>query len=122
MRLEAGARLQLDAEYEERAAYVARGEVEIDGQRFAADRLVVFAPGKPLTLKAVSAARVALLGGEPLEGPRYLWWNFVSSRRDRIAQAREDWVRNRFGQTVPEDTTEFIPAPAWAPLAPLPAR
>ena len=120
--LDAGARLQLDADYEERAAYIARGEVEIDGQRFESGRLVVFAPGKPVTLQATSAARVAVLGGEPLEGPRYLWWNFVSSRRDRIEQAREDWVRNRFGQTVPEDTTEFIPAPAWAPLAPLPAR
>ncbi|CAM3672770.1 Pirin [Bordetella sputigena] len=120
--LEAGARVQLDPEYEERAAYIARGEVEIDGQRFDAGRLVVFAPGKAVTLKAATAARVALLGGEPLDGPRYLWWNFVSSRRDRIHQAREDWERDRFGQTVPEDTTEFIPAPAWAPLAPLPER
>jgi redox-sensitive bicupin YhaK (pirin superfamily) len=120
--LDAGARLQLDAEYEERAAYVARGEIEIDGQRFESGRLIVFAPGKPVTLKAGAASRVALLGGEPLDGPRYLWWNFVSSRRDRIEQAREEWMRNRFGQTVPEDTTEFIPAPAWAPLAPLPDR
>ncbi|WP_427183278.1 pirin family protein [Bordetella bronchialis] len=118
--LEAGARLSLDAEYEERAAYIARGEVEIDGQRFESGRLVVLAPGKVVTLKAATAARVALLGGEPLDGPRYLWWNFVSSRRDRIEQAREDWMRDRFNQTVPEDTTEFIPAPAWAPLAPLP--
>lgn len=120
--LDAGARLQVDAEYEERAAYVARGEIDIDGQRFESGRLVVLAPGKAVTLKALSPARVALLGGEPLDGPRYLWWNFVSSRRDRIEQAREDWERDRFGQTVPEDTTEFIPAPAWAPLAPLPAR
>ncbi|HTJ98051.1 MAG TPA: pirin family protein [Bordetella sp.] len=120
--LEAGARLQLDPEYEERAAYIARGEIEIDGQRFESGRLAVFAPGKAITLKATTAARVALLGGEPLDGPRYLWWNFVSSRRDRIQQAREDWERDRFGQTVPEDTTEFIPAPAWAPLAEQPAR
>jgi redox-sensitive bicupin YhaK (pirin superfamily) len=120
--MNAGARLQLDAEYEERAAYIARGAVEIDGQRFEAGRLVVFAPGKPVTLNAIEASRLALLGGEPLDGPRYLWWNFVSSRRDRIQQAREDWARDRFGQTVPADTTEFIPAPAWAPLAPLPAR
>jgi redox-sensitive bicupin YhaK (pirin superfamily) len=120
--LQAGARLQLDAEYEERAAYIAKGAVEIDGQRFEAGRLVVFAPGQPLMLSAAVPARVALLGGEPLDGPRYLWWNFVSSRRDRIEQAREDWERDRFSQTVPEDTTEFIPAPAWAPLAPLPRR
>jgi redox-sensitive bicupin YhaK (pirin superfamily) len=116
--LAAGARLDLAPEYEERAAYVALGAVEIEGQRFDAGRLVVFAPGRPVTFRALGATRIALLGGEPLDGPRYLWWNFVSSRRDRIAQAREDWMRDRFGQSVPEDTTEFIPAPALPPLAP----
>lgn len=117
--LTAGAQAPLAADYEERAAYVARGAVEIDGQRFEAGRLVVLAPGRPVAIRAITSARVALLGGEPLDGPRYVWWNFVSSRRDRIEQAREDWARNRFGQTVPEDATEFIPAPAWTPLAPL---
>jgi redox-sensitive bicupin YhaK (pirin superfamily) len=120
--LQAGARVQLDADYEERAAYVTRGSVEIEGQRFDAGRLVVLAPGRPVTLRAATASRVALLGGEPLDGPRYLWWNFVSSRRDRIAQAREEWTRDRFGQVVPEDSTEFIPAPELPPLAPLSDR
>ena len=53
-----------------------------------------------------------MLGGEPLEGPRFIWWNFVSSSKDRIEQAKEEWQRNRFGQTVPGDETEFIPLPA----------
>ena len=53
--------------------------------------------------------RYAVLGGEPLDGPRFLWWNFVSSSKDRIEQAKEDWQRDRFGQTVPGDETEFIP-------------
>ena len=52
-----------------------------------------------------------MLGGEPLDGPRFLWWNFVSSSKDRIEQAKEDWQRDRFGQTVPGDETEFIPLP-----------
>jgi redox-sensitive bicupin YhaK (pirin superfamily) len=109
--LAAGARVTLAAEYEERAAYVVSGAVEVDGQLFEAGRLVVFAPGRPVDFLARAASRVALLGGEPLEGPRFLWWNFVSSRRERVVQAREDWQRDRFQQTVPGDETEFIPAP-----------
>lgn len=109
--LKAGARTTLAAEYEERAAYIVSGAIEIEGQRFEAGRLVVFAAGRPVDMLAGADSRIALLGGEPLEGPRFVWWNFVSSRRDRIEQAREDWQRNRFEQTVPGDETEFIPAP-----------
>ncbi|WP_454690448.1 pirin family protein [Achromobacter aloeverae] len=111
VRLQAGARVLLPAEYEERAAYIASGAVEIEGQVHEAGRLVVFAPGCPVALRARDEARIALLGGEPLDGPRHVWWNFVSSSADRIAQAREDWMRDRFAQTVPGDETEFIPAP-----------
>ena len=65
-----------------------------------------------VTLTAVGGpARLAVLGGEPLDGPRFVWWNFVSSRKERIEQAKEDWQRNRFDQVVPGDTTEFIPLP-----------
>lgn len=111
MQLRAGAVTVLPAEHEERAAYLAIGSVEIDGQVFESGRLIVFAPGRPVQIRACTDARFAVLGGEPLEGPRFLWWNFVSSSKDRIEQAKEDWQRNRFGQTVPGDETEFIPLP-----------
>ncbi len=104
-----GAALLLDAEHEERAAYLLDGTVEIDGRAFAPGRLLVFAPGRPLTLRATAAARLLLLGGEPLDGPRHIWWNFVSSRWDRIDQAKEDWKQGRFAPVPGE--TEFIPLP-----------
>ena len=111
MQLRAGAVTVLPAEHEERAAYLAIGSVEIDGQVFESGRLIVFAPGRPVQIRACTDVRFAVLGGEPLEGPRFIWWNFVSSSKDRIEQAKEDWQRNRFGQTVPGDETEFIPLP-----------
>ena len=107
----AGATTVLPAEHEERAAYLAEGSIEIDGQVFESGRLVVFAPGRPVQIRAVTAARFAVLGGEPLEGPRFLWWNFVSSSKDRIEQAKQDWQRTRFDQIVPGDETEYIPLP-----------
>ena len=113
--MRAGSTLVLPAEHEERAAYLATGSIEIEGQVFESGRLVVFAPGRPVQIRAVSDARYAVLGGEPLDGPRFLWWNFVSSSKDRIEQAKEDWQRDRFGQTVPGDETEFIPLPPPRP-------
>ena len=107
--LAAGASLPLDAVHEERAAYLLDGGVEIDGNLYAPGRLLVFAPGQALTLRAREAARVLLFGGEPLDGPRHLWWNFVSSRKDRLEQAKTDWKNGRFG-AVPGET-EFIPLP-----------
>jgi hypothetical protein len=104
-----GASLPLDAEHEERAAYLLEGTVEADGRAFAPGRLLVFAPGRPLTLRAATAARLLLLGGAPLDGPRHIWWNFVSSRKERIEQARDDWQQGRFA-AVPGET-EFIPLP-----------
>lgn len=111
MQLRAGAVTVLPAEHEERAAYLAVGSVEVDGQVFESGRLIVFAPGRAVQIRACTDARFAVLGGEPLEGPRFIWWNFVSSSKDRIEQAKQDWQRNRFGQTVPGDETEFIPLP-----------
>lgn len=111
IQMRAGSTLVLPAEHEERAAYLATGSIEVEGQVFESGRLVVFAPGRPVQIRAVSDARYAVLGGEPLDGPRFLWWNFVSSSKDRIEQAKEDWQRDRFGQTVPGDETEFIPLP-----------
>jgi hypothetical protein len=104
-----GASLLLDAEHAERAAYLLDGAVEIDGRPFAPGRLLVFAPGRPLTIRATAASRLLLLGGEPLDGPRHLWWNFVASRQDRIEQAKEDWRAGRFAGVPGE--TEFIPLP-----------
>ena len=108
-RLEAGARLPLPAEHEERAVYVVGGEVEVAGDRFAEGQLLVFRPGDAITLTASGPARLLLLGGEPMDGPRHIWWNFVSSRQDRIEQAKADWRAGRFA-AVPGET-EFIPLP-----------
>lgn len=111
VRMRAGARLELPAEHEERAAYLTQGSVAVDGQIFGAGRLLVFKAGCPITIRAESEARFALLGGEPLDGPRFIWWNFVSSRKERIEQAKHDWQQGRFNQVVPGDETEFIPLP-----------
>jgi redox-sensitive bicupin YhaK (pirin superfamily) len=104
-----GARLQLPPEHEERAIYIARGRIEIAGDTFDAGRLVVFRPGDAIAVSAADAARLLLLGGEPMDGPRHLYWNFVSSSQDRIEQAKADWKAGRFAP-VPGDP-EFIPLP-----------
>jgi hypothetical protein len=108
--IEAGATIPLDPDYEERAIYIVGGEIEIAGDRFTAPRLLVFRPGDRIAVRAVTACRIAILGGAALEGPRHIWWNFVSSRKDRIEQAKEDWKAARF-DTVPGDEVEFIPLP-----------
>ncbi len=107
--LSAGGRLPVPPEHEERAIYVATGAVEIAGQRFEAGRLLVLHPGDTVTIAAPEAARVLLLGGAPMDGPRHIWWNFVSSSRERIQAAAEDWRAGRF-DPVPGET-EFIPLP-----------
>jgi redox-sensitive bicupin YhaK (pirin superfamily) len=107
--LEAGASAPLDADQEERAIYVVDGEVEIAGDRFTGPQLLIFRPGDRITVRALTPVRMMYLGGAALEGPRYIWWNFVSSRKERIEQAKEDWKSGRFAP-VP-DETEFIPLP-----------
>jgi redox-sensitive bicupin YhaK (pirin superfamily) len=107
--LEAGASAELPPQAAERAAYVAAGEVEIDGQRLGPGRMAVFAPRSPAVLRAVVPSIVMGLGGEPV-GPRYLDWNFVSSSRERLEQARADWRAGRM--KLPDlDHDEFIPLP-----------
>jgi len=112
VQLEAHARLQVPAEYPEQAIYVVQGALDLgrDG-RFDAGQLLVLKPGKALTLACAGGApaRLMLLGGEPMDGPRYLTWNFVSSSAERIEQAKEDWRAQRFPK-VPQET-EFIPLP-----------
>jgi redox-sensitive bicupin YhaK (pirin superfamily) len=108
-RLGAGAKAQLPAEYPERAAYVAAGTVEIDGRQIGTGQMVVFAPGKPVLFTGVEPAIVMLLGGEPV-GERFLEWNFVSSSKDRIEQAKSDWRAGRM--KLPDlDNQEFTPLP-----------
>jgi redox-sensitive bicupin YhaK (pirin superfamily) len=105
--LNRGATLPLDPEHEERSLYLLTGEIEINGDVFAGERLLVFRPNDRIGIRAMSDARFLLLGGAPLEGPRYIWWNFVSSRKERMEQAREDWSRGRF-DTVPGDEDTFM--------------
>jgi redox-sensitive bicupin YhaK (pirin superfamily) len=107
--LDAGASLVLNNDYEERGIYLLEGDVDIHGQRFESGRLLVFSSGDEITVKAVSAARFVVFGGEPLDSPRHVWWNFVSSSRERIEQAKADWKGARFAR-VPGDP-EFIPLP-----------
>ncbi|HEY1125571.1 MAG TPA: pirin family protein [Sphingobium sp.] len=111
--LEAGARYRLKAEHVERAAYVITGEVGVEGQTgtFAPMELVVFKPGAEIVLRAANGpARLMLVGGEPLPEARNIYWNFVSSSKERIEQAKQDWQQDRFAHVPGE--TEFIPLPA----------
>jgi redox-sensitive bicupin YhaK (pirin superfamily) len=109
--LAAGTAMPLPDGHEERAVYVLDGEVEIAGDRFEGGRMLVFRAGDRISLRAgPRGARLLLLGGAAMDGPRYLFWNFVSSSRDRIEQAKADWKAGRFA-TVPGDDKEFIPLP-----------
>jgi redox-sensitive bicupin YhaK (pirin superfamily) len=107
--LQAGVQLSLGADHEERAIYLLEGMVEVGGQLFEPGRLLVFSSGDEILVKADTTARLLLFGGEPLDGPRDVWWNFVSSSRERIEQAKADWKAGRFAP-VPGDA-EFIPLP-----------
>src|SRR5918997_285824 len=108
--LAAGTRLPIDASYEERALYTIAGEIEVAGDAFGPGQLLVLKPGDPIVVAATAEARFMLFGGAPMGGPGYIWWNFVSSRPERIEQAKEEWARGRF-DTVPGDEEEFIPLP-----------
>ena len=112
--LEAGGSIPIDPSAEERALYCASGDATLDGLRLEPTTLYVLRPGTSATLRSERGARVMLCGGEPLDGPRHVWWNFVSSRRDRINQAKQDWRDNRF-PVVPDDAVERIPLPTVTP-------
>ncbi|WP_374532258.1 pirin family protein [Phenylobacterium sp.] len=117
-RMRPGAQADLPAEYPERAAYVAQGIVEVDGRQYREGQMLVFLPGQAVRFTAVSDAVVMLLGGEPV-GPRFIEWNFVSSSKDRLEQAKADWRAGRM--KLPDaDDQEFIPLPEPpAPASPL---
>ncbi|MEX2494818.1 MAG: pirin-like C-terminal cupin domain-containing protein, partial [Woeseia sp.] len=110
--LAAGGKLPVEAAHEERALYTVSGEVAIEGVRFPAGQLLVLRPGDSVTVgnAGPAPARFMLVGGETMDGPRHIWWNFVSSRRERIEQAKAEWKAGRF-DTVPGDAEEFIPLP-----------
>jgi redox-sensitive bicupin YhaK (pirin superfamily) len=111
LRLDPGARVQIPAEAEERAIYVLEGSVEISGDRFGADRLLVFRPGDEIVVSSGQGAHFMLFGGASLGSPRHIWWNFVSSSRERIEQAKQEWRTARF-DIVPGDEEEYIPLPS----------
>jgi redox-sensitive bicupin YhaK (pirin superfamily) len=107
--LDADAQLDLDDGHEQRALYVLEGEAQLDGADIPAQHLVVLDAGTRPRLRAKTPLKAMLLGGEPLDAPRHMWWNFVSSSKERIEQAKLDWVEGRFG-AIPGET-EFIPLP-----------
>ena len=107
--LAAGAKAQLPAEYSERAAFIVSGAVEVEGRSYEAGRMLVFGAGEPVLFTALSPATLMLLGGEPL-GHRFIEWNFVSSSKERIEQAKRDWRAGRMKLPVHDDK-EFIPLP-----------
>jgi len=111
--LQAGASASVPAEYPERALYVAQGEIDVAGQRFAAGQMIVLTPGDAVTFRAETPATVMALGGEPL-GPRFIEWNFVHSSKERIEQAKADWRAGRM--KLPDlDNEEWIPLPDPSP-------
>ena len=109
--LEPGAMVKIPAEAEERAIYVLDGAVSIAGDWFAENRLLVFRPGDEIVVSSERGAHFMLFGGASLGSKRYIWWNFVSSSKERIEQAKEEWKTGRF-DIVPGDAEEFIPLPA----------
>lgn len=108
--MNAGATIPIEAEADERAVLVAIGDASLDGERLERHSLYILKPGQAMTLRADSDARVMLLGGEAFTTPRHVWWNFVSSSRERINEAKHDWKAQKF-PLVPGDSEEFIPIP-----------
>ncbi len=110
LRLAPGASVKIPADAEERAIYTLEGDVSISGDRFPAERLLVFRPGDELVVSSERGAHFMLFGGASLGSPRHIWWNFVSSSKERIEQAKQEWKTGRF-DIVPGDEEEFIPLP-----------
>jgi len=108
--LEPGATLEVPAEATERALYVVSGAVGLDGASLEAHQLAVLTPGAVASVSALTPSTLALIGGEPLDGPRFMLWNWVSSRKERLEQARLDWKEGRL-PLIPGDSDERIPGP-----------
>ena len=112
--LQPGGGVPIDSPADERAVYLAEGDATLDGLPLEPQVLYLLRPGISATLRSEHGGHVMLCGGAPLDGPRYVWWNFVSSRRDRINQAKYDWRSERF-PVVPDDSHERIPLPVVTP-------
>ena len=108
--LAGGGSIPIEISADERALMLVGGDASIDGQALGLYELTVLAPGRNMTLSSDKGGRIMLLGGEAFATPRYAWWNFVSSTRERIHEARDDWNAGRF-PSVPGDEDEFIPIP-----------
>ena len=114
--LQAGVSIPMPDDHEDRGIYVVDGSVEVAGQTFEAGQMMVFRPGDRVAAKAgARGARLMMLGGETLNEPRYIWWNFVASSKERIEEAKEAWRKEDWGQgrfaLPPGDDAEFIPLP-----------
>jgi redox-sensitive bicupin YhaK (pirin superfamily) len=108
--LDEGADLPVTDEHEERAVYIVEGELACEGATYSPGSMLVFRPGAHPRLRATTAARIMLLGGAPLEGPRHVFWNFVATTKERIERAKQEWKQGAFPK-VPGDDVEFIPLP-----------
>ena len=108
--LQPNAEIDLDTSHVERSLYILEGEAQLDGVDLPALHLIIPEFNARGRLRAKTPVKAMLMGGEPLDGPRHLWWNFVSSSKERIEQAKDDWASGRFG-TIPGDDKEFIPLP-----------
>lgn len=104
-----GGAIPFDGAHEERAVYIARGEIEIGGKPYGEGTMAVLRRGNTVTVRALRQSRILFLGGAAMDGPRHIWWNFVSSSKERILQAKDDWQAGRF-PSVP-DEEEFAPLP-----------
>lgn len=112
VRMQPGAALSIPKSVQERAVFIVSGEVEVDGVLFAPEQMLVLKEGIDITVRnrGERPVRLNIVGGDEMDGPRHIWWNFVSSRKERIEQAKEEWRQGRF-DTVPGDEAEFIPLP-----------
>jgi redox-sensitive bicupin YhaK (pirin superfamily) len=116
--LEAGAKFELPPLAEERAIFSVLGDIDVQQERLPVRTMVILEPGTTMTVSSPEPARLVVIGGEPLDAPRHMWWNFVSSRKDRIVQASADWEAQRMGRVPGDD--EFIPLPTTRFTAPEP--
>lgn len=110
IKMKKGAKFEISRTSEERALYLVRGKIEIDAKIYNNQQMLVLRPGHDIVIEASEDLHFLLLGGAAMDGPRYIWWNFVSSSVERIKSAAEDWKNNKF-RVVPGDETEFIPLP-----------